>query len=135
MSMAAVCRSFVGLQTVSRNRTSDAGKRSPNERDHATDLLDRLRGLRGDADPWMFVERQDVVLVQDHVEAVEIAGEAAHFDVVALPDDHDVIPVPHQRRDGAVRDVHERARGLDDGEPERARARQRPLGTCRAPSP
>ena len=27
MSTAAVCRSFVGLQTVSKNRTSDAGNR------------------------------------------------------------------------------------------------------------
>ena len=51
----------------------------------------------------MVVERQHVLLVQDHVEAIEIAGETAHFDVIALPDDHDVIPVALERRDGAMR--------------------------------
>ena len=83
----------------------------------------------------MLLERQDVVVVEHDVEAVEIAGEAAHLDVVALPDDDDVVAVARERRDGAVGDVHERAGRFDDRQAERARAGQRPFATCRAPSP
>ena len=80
-------------------------KPPPDQRHHVPDLLDRLRRLRRDADPRMLLEREDVIVVEHDVEAVQIAGEASDFDVVALADDDDVVAVAGERRDGAVRDV------------------------------
>ena len=38
----------------------------------------------------MLLEREDVIVVEHDVEAIEIAGEAAHLHVVALADDDNV---------------------------------------------
>ena len=84
--------------------------------------------LGGDADPGMGLERQDVGLVQHDVEAIEVAGEAAHLHVVALADHDDMVAVAREGRDGAMRDVDERARCLDDPQAEGPRARQGPVG-------
>jgi hypothetical protein len=48
--------------------------------------------------------------------------------VIALPDDDDVVAVARKRRDGAVRDVDEGARRLDDRQPQGAGPRERALG-------
>ena len=76
----------------------------------------------------MRLEREDVSVVEHDVEAIEIAGEAAHLDVIALPDDDDVVAVAREGRDGAVRDVDERAGGFDHRQPQGAGPRQGPLG-------
>ena len=57
------------------------------------DFVDRLRGLCGDADAWMGVERQHIGLVEDDIEIVQIFGQAAHLDVAALADDDGMIAV------------------------------------------
>ena len=100
----------------------------PDQVDQVPHLLHRLRRLGGHADPRMRLEREDVSVLEHDVEAIEIAGEAAHLDVIALPDDHDVIAVAREGRDGAVRDVDQRARGFHHRQPQRAGPRQRPLG-------
>ena len=76
----------------------------------------------------MLLEREDVIVFEHDVEAIEIAGEAAHLDVVALPDDDDVVALAREGRDGAVRDVDERARGFDHRQPQGAGPREGPLG-------
>ena len=110
------------------NCTSERGKSRPNQVHRVSHLLHRLRRLRDHSNPWMLVERQDIVLAQHHVEAIEIAGETAHLDVVALSHDDEVIAVARQRGDGAVRHLDERAGRLDDGQAERSRPRQSPPG-------
>ena len=77
--------------------------------------------------PRMFVELQYIVLVQHHVEGVEVVGQAAHLHVRPMADDDRVIAVAHERRDRAVRDMHERTGRLHDSQPERPGVRQRPL--------
>lgn len=81
----------------------------------------------------MLVECEDVIIGEHDVEAIEIAGEPAHLDVIALPDDDDVVAVARQGRDRAVRHADERAGGFDDGQPQRTSARERALGgaVCR----
>ncbi len=83
-------------------------------------LLYRLRGLRRHTDARMLIEREDVIIVEHDTEiiVIEIAGEAAHFHVVALPDDDDVVAVAHDGRDGTVGDPHERACGFDHRQPQ-----------------
>jgi len=93
-------------------------------------LLDRLRRLGRDAEAWMVFEREDVILIEHDIEAIEIAGEAAHLHVMALPDDDDVVALASEGRDGAVRDAHERAGGFDGRQPQGARLRERPLGSA-----
>ena len=50
----------------------------------------------------MLPEREDVIVVQHDVEPVEVAGEAAHLHMVALPDDDHVVAIAGEGRDGAV---------------------------------
>jgi hypothetical protein len=76
----------------------------------------------------MLLEREDVIVFEHDVEAIEIAGEAAHLHVVALPDDDDVVALAREGRDGAVRDVYERARGFNHRQPQGASPREGPLG-------
>ena len=83
----------------------------------------------------MFLERQHVLLVEHHVEVVEIAGQPAHLHVIALADDHDVVAIADEGRHGAMGDVDERTRRLDDVQAERPRCWPGPAPTCRAPSP
>ena len=47
----------------------------------------------------MRLEREDVTSFEHDVEATEIAGEAAHLYVVALPDDDDVVALAREGRD------------------------------------
>ena len=62
-------------------------RESPPDRVHdAPNFLERLRRLGGDAEAGMCLEGQDVGVVEHDVETIEIAGEAAHFHVVALAD-------------------------------------------------
>ena len=79
-----------------------------------------MRGCSSSASTSSFFEHD--------VEAIEIAGEAAHLHVVALPDDDDVVAVAREGRDGAVRDVDQRARGFDDRQAQRAGSREGPFG-------
>ena len=51
---------------------------------------------------------------------IQVAGQSTDLDMSALPDNHGVIAVAHERTDGLVRDVNERTGRLDDLEPERA---------------
>src|SRR5688572_33070815 len=89
-------------------------RKSPADQvDQVPHLLNRLSGLGGDADPWMLLEREDVSVFEDDVEAIEIARKAAHFHMVALPDNHDVVALAREGRDGAMRDVDERTRRFD----------------------
>jgi hypothetical protein len=90
-------------------------------------LLDRLRRLRRHAEAWMPLEREDVILIEHDIEAIEIAGEAAYLDMVALTDDDDVVALASEGRDGAVRDAHERACGFDGRQPQGTSLRERPL--------
>ena len=60
----------------------------------------------------MFVEPEDVSVIEDDVEAIEIAGEATHLDMISLPDDDDVIAVARERGNGAVLPEPERGREL-----------------------
>ena len=104
-------------------------RESPSDQvDQVPHLLDRLRRLGRHAEAWMLLEREDVIVFEHDVEAIEIAGEAAHLHVVALPDDDDVVAVAREGRDGAVRDVDERARGFDHRQPQGAGSREGPLG-------
>ena len=75
----------------------------------------------------MLLEREDVILIEHDIEAIEIAGEAAYLHMVALTDDDDVVALAGEGRDGAVRDAHERARGFDGRQPQGASLRERPL--------
>ena len=100
----------------------------PDQPDQVPHPLDRLRRLRRHAEAWMLFEGEDVSLFEHDVEAIEVAGEAAHLDVVALPDDDDVVALAHEVGDGAVRDVDERARRFDHGQSERTGPREGPLG-------
>src|SRR4030095_15446673 len=54
-----------------------ARKPSPDERDQAPHVLDRLRGLRGDADARMRREPPHIVLVADPVPGGELLGRTA----------------------------------------------------------
>ena len=56
------------------------------------------------------------------------SGQAAHFDVATLSDDHGMVAVADQRTNGLVRDVHEWTGGLDYFESQCARLRQGALG-------
>ena len=76
----------------------------------------------------MLLEREDVVVFEHDVEAIEIAGEAAHFHMVALPDDDDVVALAREGGHGAVRDAYERARGFDHRQAQGAGPREGPLG-------
>ena len=100
----------------------------PDQVDQVPHLLDRLRRLGRHAEAWMLLEREDVSVFEHDVEAIEIAGEAAHLHVVALPDDDDVVAVAREGGDGAVRDVDERAGGFDHRQPQGAGPREGPLG-------
>ncbi len=128
ISTAADCRSLVGLQTVSMRRTSDCGNRRRIKFDQVPHLLYCLRRLGRHAEAWVLLERKDVCVIEHDVEAIEIAGEAAHLHMVALPDDDDVVAVAREGCDGAVRDVYERARGFDHRQPQGASPREGPLG-------
>ena len=104
-------------------------RESPSDQvDQVPHLLYRLRRLGRHAEAWMLLEREDVIVFEHDVEAIEIAGEAAHLHVVALPDDDDVVALAREGRDGAVRDVDERARGFDHRQPQGAGPREGPLG-------
>ena len=72
----------------------------------------------------MPLERADVIVVEHDVEAIEIIREPAHLHVVAVPDDDDVVAVARESRDGTMRNVYERARGFDDGQPQGAGPRE-----------
>jgi hypothetical protein len=61
----------------------------------------------------MLLEREDVIVFEHDVGAIEIAGKAAHFHVVSLPDDDNVVARAGEGSDGAVGDVYERTRGFD----------------------
>jgi Domain of unknown function (DUF4173) len=93
-------------------------------------LLYRLGCLGRHSEAWVLLEREDVIIVEHDTEvvAVEIAGEAAHLHVVALAHDDDVVTLAGQGRDGAVRDVHQRARRFDHGQSHVAGPREGPLG-------
>ena len=52
----------------------------------------------------------------------------AHFHVIALADDHDVVARRARAQHGAVRDVDERAGGFDHVEPQGAGPRERAPG-------
>ena len=91
-------------------------------------LLHLLRRLGGDADARVFLEREHVFILEYDVEAIEIAGEAAHLHVIALPDNDDVIAGAREVRHGAVRDVDERACGFDDIQSHRPSSREVALG-------
>jgi hypothetical protein len=95
---------------------------------HVAHLLDRLCRLRGHADAWMFVERKHVIVFEHNVEAIQIAGEAAHLDVVALTNDDDVVAVAREGGNRAVCDAYERTCRFDHIEPERAGPREGTLG-------
>ena len=125
ISTAADCRSLVGLQTVSRKRTSECGNRR-SIRSTRCRLFQRLRRLGRHAEAWMPFEREDVIVFEHDVEPFEIAGEAAHFEIIALPDDDDVVALAREGRDGTVRDVDERAGGFDHRQPESAGLREGP---------
>ena len=75
----------------------------------------------------MFVELQHIVFVQHNVEGVEIVGQPPHLHVRPVADDHRMTAVAHQRRDRAVRHMHERTGRLDDRQPERPGIRERSL--------
>jgi hypothetical protein len=92
--------------------------------DQVPHLLHGLRRLGRHAESWMLLEREDVVVIQHDVEAIEIAGEAAHLHVIALPDDDDVVAGAREGRDSAVRGVNERAGGFDHGQPQGAGPRE-----------
>ena len=104
-------------------------RESPSDQvDQVPHLLYGLRRLGRHAEAWMLLEREDVIVLEHDVEAIEIAGQAAHLHVVALPDDDDVVALAREGRDGAVRDVYERARGFDHRQPQGAGPREGPLG-------
>jgi hypothetical protein len=106
-------------------------RESPSDQvDQVPHLLYRLRRLGRHAEAWVLLEGEDVIVFDHDIEvvAIEIAREAAHLHVVALPDDDDVAAVAREGRDGAVRDAYERARGFDHRQPQGAGPREGPLG-------
>jgi len=103
-------------------------KSRPDQIDQVSHLLQRLRRLGGNAKPRMILEREDVRVFEHHVEAIEISSQAAHLHVIALTDDDDVVAVAGEAGDGAMGDVHERARGFDHGQPQCAGPSERSLG-------
>ena len=89
------------------------GESLSNQRDQPSHLFDRLRRLCRNADTMMLLEAEDVIVFEHDVKAIEIAGQAMHLYVIALPDDDDVVAVAGESGDGTVRDAHERAGGFD----------------------
>jgi len=73
-------------------------------------LVFGLRRLRRDAEAWMLLEGENVIWFKDDVESIEVAGEAAHLDVITLADDDHVVAIARQLGDRVVRDLYERAR-------------------------
>ena len=76
----------------------------------------------------MLLEREDVIVIEDDVEAIEVAGQAAHFHVIALPHNDGAVAVASESRDGAMRNADERAGGLDHRQSQGACPRKCPLG-------
>ena len=74
----------------------------------------------------MLLERQHPLLIEHHVEVVEIAGQPAHLHVIALPDDHHVVPIADECRHRPMGHVHERTRRLHDVQAERPSAGEGP---------
>src|SRR6185369_8448128 len=103
------------------DRVDEADKRvrepAFDEIDDMPNLDHRLRRLCGNADPRVGLEPEHVVVFEDDVEAVQVAGQTAHFDVPALTDDDRVITVAHERAHRLVRDVYQRAGRFHDVEP------------------
>ena len=78
----------------------------------------------------MRLECKDIGLVEHDVEPIEITGEAAHFHMIALPDNHHVVAIARQNLDGAMRDLDQRAGGFDHVQSSRAGLRE---GTIEVP--
>ena len=108
-------------------RNVGLGKPLPYQLNQVPYLFDRLRRLGRDADSWMWIESRDVTVVQHDVERVQVVGQPANLDVVALADDDRVIAVADERLDGPMRHAHERTRGLDDRQAAGPRGCQRTL--------
>jgi hypothetical protein len=89
----------------------------PNQRHQPSHLVNRLRRLGRHANSRVLAHRQYVVFTQHDVKLIEVTRQAAHFHMVTLPDDDDVVPISGKGHDRAMRGVHERARGVDDGQP------------------
>jgi hypothetical protein len=118
MSIAAVCRCLVGRHTVSMNRMSDPAKRS---RMHATTRRTRSTGcvvcaampMRGRG-----VNACTSASSRTTSKASRSSVRPPDLDVAALADDDRVVAVADERLHGAVRDVDEQTRGIDDLETE-----------------
>src|SRR6478736_5561717 len=64
--------------------------------------LHGLRRLGRDPEAGVFLQRRDVGGVQHDIEAIEVAGEAAHLHVAALSHDDDVITDPRDLPAGII---------------------------------
>ncbi len=84
--------------------------------DQAGYFVHRLGGLRGDAKARMFGQFEHVGVVENDIELFQIAGESAHFDVVAFANDDRMKTLGGQLCDGLVRELHEGTGGFEDVE-------------------
>jgi hypothetical protein len=96
-----------------------------NQRDQAADAIDRLRGLRHDAQSRPLDNGIEVRVIEGDVAGFEIFSDAADFNVMTLADDDRVVTVADERAHSLMRGSHERAGGLDDFEAKRTRPRDR----------
>jgi hypothetical protein len=122
-ALALLCRAANGVDET------DLGSLEvpPNQADQMSHPLERLGCLGGDPNPRMFVESFNIAFVEHDIEHIEISGQSPHLHVGALTDDDGVIAVAHERSNGPMRDVHQRAGRFDDLETEGAGLSQCPL--------
>ena len=95
-------------------------KSTPDQLHQPPHFVHRLRRLGRHADPRMRIERKHIGLVEHDVEPIEITGQAADFNMIALPDDHHVVAVAREDLDGAMRDAHQRTGRFDHRQSQRA---------------
>jgi len=111
------------------DKANDRLRESPlDEIDNVPHFDDRLRRLRCDANPGMWLQREHVGVFQHDIEVIQIPRQATHFDVAALPDNHGMVAVADERPHRLVRHVHQRARRLDHLEAASPRFCQSALG-------
>lgn len=76
--------------------------------------LNRLCGLRNDAEMRMRWDFTEIAFIENDNGLGKVADEAAHFDMLTLPDDDGLIAVIHECGERVMCLFHKRTGGVDD---------------------
>ena len=76
--------------------------------------LNRLRGLRNDAEVRMCGDLTEITFFQDDHSLRKVANQATHLDVLPLADDDGLVAIAHECGERVMCLPHERAGGVDD---------------------